>query len=303
VHAFDPPAVFFAGLATPFLRPATVLSSQRCFRSACSPAWKRLVHWSERLTDGVVVNCRALETYRRSAGWTAPEVHLCYNGLETRRFQRLSAPPRPQVIPDDAIVIGSVCGLRPEKGLSTLLLAFAATHAANPRTFLVIVGDGSERTKLEQQARQLGIAASCLIQPTASDVVPWLSLIDIFVLASPMNEALSNALMEAMACGCACVASNVGGNPELIEHERTGLLFEPGDVGVLARHLRLLTADADRRRQFVEQALVRVARDFSLDAAAQRMAAIYEQVLGRTPVASAAAPRMESLSHNGQAMV
>ena len=60
----------------------------------------------------------------------------------------------------------------------------------------------------------------------------WLSAFDIFVLPS-RTEAFSNALMEAMACGCCVIASDVGGNPELVRDKETGLLFPPGDTGAL----------------------------------------------------------------------
>jgi glycosyltransferase involved in cell wall biosynthesis len=301
VHAFDPPAVLLAGLAAPFLRPARVLSSQRCFRDVFSTRRQHLLRLSERLTHGLIVNCRALERQRQDeSGLGTPALHLCYNGIDALRFRRMTEVERPDTIPPDAIVVGSVCGLRPEKGLPTLLLAFAAARATNGRLFLLLVGDGSERGRLESQARELGITGHCLFQPTAADVVPWLSLIDIFVLASATNEALSNALMEAMACGCACIASSVGGNPELVEHGRTGLLFEPNDVGGLARQIARLAADRSLAAALARRASDRIAREFSLEAAAARLGAIYDEVLGHD-IRIDSATSVESLRHKGQA--
>jgi glycosyltransferase involved in cell wall biosynthesis len=101
---------------------------------------------------------------------------------------------------------------------------------------------------------------------------------DIFVLPS-VSEALSNALMEAMACECACVASRVGGNPELVQHGETGLLFQKGDVGTLIEQLQVLIADAPLRKRLGRRAAAFISENFSLGAAATRLGVIYEHVM------------------------
>ena len=132
-------------------------------------------------------------------------------------------------------MIGMVGVLRPEKGLSTLLEAFADVRPVVPNARLLILGSGPMLPELQNQARSLGIFDSCVFEPSTDRVDDWLQHVDIFVLPS-MSEALSNALMEAMACGCCPIASNVGGNPELIEDGVRGLLFEPGNsVGLGAK--------------------------------------------------------------------
>jgi glycosyltransferase involved in cell wall biosynthesis len=112
-------------------------------------------------------------------------------------------------------------------------------------------------------------------------VAEWLSRIDIFVLPS-RSEALSNALMEAMACGCCPVASRVGGNPELVEAGRNGLLFEVDAVDELAGHLRELVADEPRRRELALAASDKIRRQFTFAEAAATMQEIYESVLSST---------------------
>jgi glycosyltransferase involved in cell wall biosynthesis len=299
VHAFDPPAVLFAGFAASWLRDVVVLSSQRCFREAGS-AWKRrLLYLADARTDGVVVNCDALRRLRTtSVPWIATPVHLCYNGLDAVRFRRLPSVIRPAWIPASALMVGAVCGLRPEKGLPVLLRAFAQVRAERPNMFLVVVGDGAERGRLERLASDLGIADACRFEPTAADVVPWLSLMDVFVLPSGANEALSNALMEAMACGCACIASSVGGNPELIKDGATGLLFTPNRVEQLAERLQRLVDDPVLRRRFSQAAVDSVAAQFTLGASATRMAEIYDQVLRPTTGAMPSPPAMGHLHHS-----
>ena len=75
----------------------------------------------------------------------------------------------------------------------------------------------------------------------------------------PRSEALSNALIEAMACGCCPVASDVGGNPELVASMETGLLFQPGDVADLVAKLELLAGDSALRRSLAARAAARIA--------------------------------------------
>jgi glycosyltransferase involved in cell wall biosynthesis len=81
--------------------------------------------------------------------------------------------------------------------------------------------------------------------------------------------------MEAMACGCCPVASDVGGNPELVTPMETGLLFRPGNAAELAEKLDLLATDENLRRSLGARAASKIARDFSLEAAGRRMGEIY----------------------------
>lgn len=278
VHAFDAPTNVFVSIAACFLGQTAVLTSQRSHRQRRTLATRASLRLADRLTDGVVVNCESVRAELVSAERVPPRrIHLCYNGVDARRFRR-TVLARSDVLPPHALVIGTVCAFRPEKGLSTLLRAFAACCASNPNLVLVMVGDGQERDDLQRQARERGIGSRCVFQPAASDVVPWLSRIDIFVLPS-LFEAFSNALMEAMACECACIASRVGGNPELVHHEETGLLFEKDDVRSLVGQLERLVADPDLRQRLGQQAAAMIGSKFSLRVAAARLGAIYESAM------------------------
>jgi glycosyltransferase involved in cell wall biosynthesis len=102
----------------------------------------------------------------------------------------------------------------------------------------------------------------------------WLRSFDIFVLPS-LEEALSNSLMEAMACGCPAIASSVGGNPELIEDGVRGLLFKRLDTAGLAQALRRLIEDDALRRSFAGAGEHFIRDHFSRRASADRMGEIY----------------------------
>jgi glycosyltransferase involved in cell wall biosynthesis len=144
-----------------------------------------------------------------------------------------------------------------------------------------MVGSGSMLADLEKRAAERGILDACIFQPATSRVVDWLRHIDVFVLPS-LSEAFSNSLMEAMACGCCAIASSVGGNPELVEDGKRGLLFAPGDTAGLERALQEVILDANLRRRLADAGRDFVRANFSRETAARRMGEIYSALLKET---------------------
>jgi glycosyltransferase involved in cell wall biosynthesis len=278
VHTFDLPLTAWAIPATMYLTKAIALASQRCHLDLTSPWLRKALLFAERRAAGVVVNCKFLERHlMEDAGIPARRIHLCYNGIDLNRFARTDAV-RPAALPPEALVIGAVCVLRPEKGLPTLLEAFAAVRKLAPDLRLAIIGSGPMLPGLQKRAGELGILSACIFEPTTSRVADWLGHIDIFVLPS-LSEAFSNSLMEAMACGCCAVASRVGGNPELIEEGVRGLLFPPGDAAALAGALREAILNPDLRRRMADAGRDFVRANFSRETAARRMGEIYSGLL------------------------
>jgi glycosyltransferase involved in cell wall biosynthesis len=279
VHTFDTPANLYGVPAARMAGTAVVVSSQRAHRGLMPPLYRHGLRLTDRLVDGMVVNCEfvrrhLLEDERVPGGL----IHVCYNGVDTARFRPVRGP-RPEALRDASLVVGVVCVLRPEKGLETLLDAFAQVREVQPGMKLAIVGSGPCLPDLQNRARDLGIPADCVFEAATPHVAEWLQAIDIFVLPS-LSEALSNSLMEAMACGCCAVASRAGGNPELVTHGETGMLFEPGDAAGLAQTLRLLISSPALRQELAGNAARAMATRFSLAEAARRMAGIYSALLG-----------------------
>jgi glycosyltransferase involved in cell wall biosynthesis len=227
----------------------------------------------------MVVNCRAMEKHViADEGFDPGAVYLCYNGIDTDVF-RPGMRSRPAVVQDAELVIGVVCALRPEKDLLTLLESFSRIDGANLRLRLLFVGSGPMLSTLRQRSVELHVAERCVFQPATPQVAEWLRAMDIFVLPS-VSEAFSNALMEAMACECAVVASRVGGNPELVFDGETGLLFNAGDADGLAVQLRRLIADAGLRSSLAANASRFIRESFSLSTYTRRMEEVYAEVLG-----------------------
>jgi L-malate glycosyltransferase len=273
VHAFDVPADLFAVPVARYFRTPVVLSSMRAHRGLTPGATRQLLRATDRMVNAIVVNSRAVARELEQEDGVAPsKIRLAYNGLDTTTF-------RPEgecaTLPWDTAeaVIGIVCALRPEKGLGLLVEAFRKVNATRPGVKLLIVGSGPMLAELQSAA-----GPDCHFQPAERNVAPWLRTMDIFVLPS-LSEALSNSLMEAMGCGCCPVASDIGGNPELLTDGETGLLFPVGDAASLAQRLERLLDDAAYRRALAHAACHRMHTEFTREIAARRMAAIYEEFL------------------------
>jgi glycosyltransferase involved in cell wall biosynthesis len=281
VHTFDYPFTVFAVPLAHFFTSAVVVSSQRSHRDLIPSNYRKLVRTTDRLADAVVVNCEYVQRHLvNDEHVPARRIELCYNGVDLEIFHPLDVP-RPPELPADALVIGVVCVLRPEKGLSTLLNAFAQVRQSRAGMKLAVVGSGPMLEPLQSEARTLGILEDCVFVPATPHVAAWLRAIDIFVLPS-LSEAFSNSIMEAMACGCCTVASNVGGNPELVRNGETGLTFEARDSAGLSGALQNLIANEALRKRLAAAGTRFIKERFSTHASAERMAEIYTQLIERS---------------------
>jgi glycosyltransferase involved in cell wall biosynthesis len=279
-HAYDFPLIAFG---VPVARAAgvpVVLSSQRGSRTLIPNSYRRIVRWTDRLVDGIVVNCEAMRNHLvTDERVSRNKIRLCYNGVDLDHFSPKPGPP-PGADPSKPVTVGTVSVQRPEKNIAILLHAFSMLSESRPNMKLLLVGNGSETPVLKVLAQEIGIGEKCEFLPSQADVAPALHEMDIFVLPS-RTEALSNSLMEAMACGCAVIASRVGGNPELVEHKSTGLLFESDDIHGLATCLEALVDHPDGRNRLALAASARMRSFFSLPASAQQMESIYNEFIAR----------------------
>lgn len=278
LHAFDAPTSIYAVPLARLFRVPVVLSSHLYFRFLTSARDSLALRVVDHLAHRIVVNSQAVRNHlMEDFHIPAERLFVAYNGVETDAFfPRPEAPP--PFLRDASLVIGSLCVLREEKRLELLLEAFAKVRQREPRMRLLIVGDGYMREKWMALRDALGLAETCRFETSTSNVPFWMRCMDVFVLPS-RSEGFPNSLLEAMACGCAAVASNVGGIPELVEDGRTGLLFRSGDSSDLARQLAVLIENPELRRQLGAAAAVRARECFSMETAARRMRKFYDSLL------------------------
>jgi glycosyltransferase involved in cell wall biosynthesis len=275
VHSYDASYVFACTVARLSGVPLTI-GSQLSYLDTVDKRTQMWLRLGSRVPDAMLANCEAMRRYLIEQEHVRENrVEMIYNGVDTTQFY----PPESR--PAKASTIGIVCALRPEKNLPLLQLAFAKVHVSHPELRLAIVGSGALLQSLQENAARLGIAGAVDFIPATPDVASWLRKIDIFVLSS-YSEAFSNALLEAMACGCAVVGSRVGGTPELTgSNEERGLLFPSGDADALAKQLERLITDDTLRRDLGVKAANFARESLSIEIAAQRTGAMYERLLAK----------------------
>jgi glycosyltransferase involved in cell wall biosynthesis len=163
------------------------------------------------------------------------------------------------------------------KGHKELFTAMAQIRERHP-VHALIVGGGRRTDEVRQLATSLGLAGEVHFLGPRRDVPDLLKAMDIFVLPS-YSEGVSLALLEAMAAGLPVIATEVGGLPEVVEHEKTGLLIPPRDVEALAGALGRLLADPAWARQLGANARAHVRKHFSLDRLGREINEIYEELV------------------------
>jgi sugar transferase (PEP-CTERM/EpsH1 system associated) len=208
-----------------------------------------------QLCDSVFTVSRDLQRYHCKQAWVSVErVRVIRNGVDTRLFApnvTMRAEMRARLgFSPETIVLGSVGRLVPIKDHPTLLRAAEVLLERGHRVHALIVGGGPELDKHRKYAENSAFLRGCVtFGGSELEVSDLYKAMDIFVLPS-ICEGMSNTLLEAMASGLPCVATNVGGNPELIGDGKCGLLFEPQDVAGLVEVLERLLRAPDQRTQF-----------------------------------------------------
>jgi glycosyltransferase involved in cell wall biosynthesis len=207
-------------------------------------------------------------------------------GVDPRRICVMpnSVPSRPPSgndvraelgITRSAPVVVTVCQLRPEKALEVLVEAAASLRVSFPELHVLIAGDGAERQKLLDQIAAEGLDHNVLLLGTRRDVPDLLAAADVAVCCSDF-EGTPLSVMEYMAAGKPVVATRVGGLPEVIDHEKHGLLVEPRDAPALAEALGALLSDPARARTMGARARDRQQIEFDLDTTMRNLEQLYE---------------------------
>ena len=271
-------------------RPA-VVSAQHSLTPFGSRWSRTAARVTGGLADRVVVVSAAVrdETISRDRV-PADRIVLIENGVDTRRFAPGDRPAarRALGVPDDAFAVAAVGRLSPEKALADLLDAMGRLVSKGIDAAVLLAGDGPLREVLEARATALGLRKRVRFLGMVPDPVPVLQAADVFAMPS-REEASPMALLEAMACARPVVVTAVGGIPEIVVDERSGLLVPPGRSESLAAALTRLADDTELRARLGTAARTRILERFDLDRMVGEHAALY-----RTLTARGASPRRAS---------
>ena len=221
-----------------------------------------------RRFDALVYVSARQQAYWHGRGLRAARDLVIHNGVDTVFFRDRYGVEDKQALrarfgfgPAD-FVVGICAALRPEKAHGDLVRALDRLRRGGQiRAKGLLIGDGPERGRVEQLIARLGLGADVAVSGFQSDVRPLVACCDVMALPSHAVETFSIAALEAMALGKPLVLSRIGGAEEQVTDGVNGLLFEPGDIDALARHLARL-ADAPTRERMARAAEQRVRNGF-----------------------------------------
>lgn len=181
-------------------------------------------------------------------------------------------------INSDYLVIGTVARFDPDKALDILLEAASLIAKSINNVKLILVGDGPLRKNLEDHAARLKIADKVIFTGPRTDIAELLSIMDVYVNSS-IREGIPVSLLEAMAAKKAVVATNVGGNAEVINDESCGLIVAPNDINALVKGIISLLNDKALREILGLKARGRIQECFSVKSQVRKIESLYEKIL------------------------
>lgn len=282
LHLHNPTAFFYGAFAGRLARIPCVFYTEHGRDSASSKHNIWLHRFLSRLVDRVVAVSDSSRVLLEREGVPSRRIVTIHNGIDTapflERMNRTVLRARLGFASEQPLV-GIVARLDPVKNHVSLLRAMAQIIREYPDACLLVIGDGPLRGALERLARELGVAEHIRFLGIREDVPDLLAMLDVAVLCS-LGEGLSMTLLEQGAAGVPVVATDTGGNPEVVEHGRTGILVPVGDDGALARAICDLLAAPDSARAMGEAGRLRILEEFAIERMATRYASLYESCVG-----------------------
>jgi glycosyltransferase involved in cell wall biosynthesis len=208
----------------------------------------------------------------------ASRVRVVLNGVAVRDpgMDRAEARRRLGLDPEGVSFI--LCArFDPIKWIPGLVEGFARVAARHPAAELILVGDGPEKPAIEAAIARLGLGNKVRLPGFRDDVPVWLRASDVFVLSSH-SEGTSVSLIEAMSMGLPAVVTDVGGNPFVVERDRTALVVPPADAAALGDAMARLSGDADLRARLGAAGAERYRNTFRVESMFGAYASLYADI-------------------------
>ncbi len=281
IHCHQYTPWVYGTLAAAFTKTKIVFTEHGRFYPD-SASWKRrlinplLTFFTDKITSISQATKSALVEFEYIP---ARQIDVIYNGITevTTEANEASAIREALSIPKGAFVLGTIARFDPIKNHLMMLDAFAAARKKNPNLYLIMIGDGTERHKIENKINKLSLNNYVTLtgyQPNPSN---YLSMFDIFLLSS-LSEGTSMTLLESLSLGIPCIVTNAGGNAEIIESNYNGAVTPNADAKAFAQAiLKLAMSDLTDMRRFARK---RFDQRFTNTIMNEQYHAIYEQLAG-----------------------
>jgi glycosyltransferase involved in cell wall biosynthesis len=242
-------------------------------------SWKRkyinplLVKLTDHITSISKATKQALVDYEYIP---ASRIDVIYNGIAELEgnIEEAQQLRKKLSIPKDTLILGTISRLDPIKNHRLLISSFAKVQKENPKLRLLIVGDGELRPNLEQQVKELEISDKVVFAGFQTNPVDYLRLMDVFLLPS-FSEGTSMTLLEAMSMAKPCIVTDVGGNPEIIEDQISGLVTPSNDENRLVAACSLLIKDSNLRKKLGDAGKAQFEERFTIQCMLSNYKAIY----------------------------
>ena len=243
------------------------------------PSYAETVRFSIDRSDAVTAVSESLRTDTIERLKAVSPIHVIPNFLDCDRFKRVSDPDlRERLCPKaryDALVV-HLSNFRPVKRVDAVVGVFRRIRE-RVRARLVLAGEGPDSLKVQHEIETYGLGGDVEILSPQEDVVPLLSVADLFLLPS-LQESFGLAALEAMACEVPVVASRVGGLPEVIEDGVTGSLHPPDDFDAMAASAIRLLTDRAAHAEMAQEGRWAVQYRFCVSEVVPRYDALYREV-------------------------
>jgi glycosyltransferase involved in cell wall biosynthesis len=286
VHTTELYSNIFALPGAAFAGVRARIGSRRGMNNDRSAAHLALQRAAYRCAHLVVANSQAAAARLTLERVPDEKVAVIPNGLDLSVFKGRTYDRLPRRV-------AMVANLRAGKGHDVLIEASVEILRSVPDATFELIGDGAERGRLERQAEARGVLGAFTFAGHQENVAARLAEADLFVLPS-RSEAFPNAVLEGMGAGLPIVASDVGGIPEIISHEATGLLVPPGDAAALARSVVRLMRMPALASRLGRAARADAEQRFSFDRMVGAFETCYAAALGGRTAADESAQRLAS---------
>jgi N-acetyl-alpha-D-glucosaminyl L-malate synthase BshA len=252
------------------------------------PSYTETVAYCIEQSDAVTAVSESLKTDTYRALGVTRDIEVIPNFLDcARHTRRAPGDLRDQLLQGAEHLVVHMSNFRPVKRVDAVIEIFRHIRAEEAKARLLLVGDGPHVHLARERLSTAGLMGSAEFLGEQLDIVSVLSVGDLFLLPSS-QESFGLAALEAMACGVPVVASRVGGLPEVIEHGRTGLLYEPDDLEGMAAGGLMLLRDQALHQRIAAAARQQVVDKFCTDVVVPRYEDCYARLLGASARAGSA---------------
>ena len=279
IHAHSSRALSTALLIKHIYPKAKLVASRRVDFKIGANVFSKGKYLSKKL-DKIICISENIKKVMLACGISEEKLEVAVSGVDTDKYKNIIVEldfKQKNNLPENKIIIGTVAALADHKDYPTLMKAAKIILGKRKDVFFCSLGDGRLKEDLLKLSESLGIDENFKFYGHRDDVGKFLKIFDIFVLSSKM-EGLGTSIIYAMALGLPIVASNAGGIPEIIKHEKNGLLFEKQNAEMLAEEIMRLLNDNDLRKRLSRQALID-SENFSFKKMTDENLRIYTKVL------------------------